>query len=202
MVYHVALSLETTSLYADEGIIICYALIGQDGVMLANAAATAEEEKNLLKQMIRDLWNLNGLHPSLRIITYNGYNFDYPMIITRLLALGMHDEVARFKKNFDMRSKHLDLYSVIRNNILIKSRKLEDICKYFGIGYDILCNIDFNVKSPLKQLRLQSIHDAKETLELWEKGEVEILKKRCAAHAEVLHKIRRKLVDLSILESG
>lgn len=141
----------------------------------------AEAEKNLLKQMIRDLWNLNGLHPALRIITYNGYNFDYPMIITRLLALEMYDEVARFKKNFDMRSKHLDLYSVIRNNILIKSRKLEDICKYFGIGYE---------------------RDAKETLELCEKGEAEILKKRCAAHAEVLHKIRRKLIDLNILESG
>ena len=89
MTYHIVLDIETTSLYADDGVINCYAVVGQDTVVYANVIKDVDEEKVLLRQMLRDLIGLNARHPTSKIITYNGYSFDYPMIITRLLALDM-----------------------------------------------------------------------------------------------------------------
>jgi DNA polymerase elongation subunit (family B) len=180
MVYHLALDLETTSLYADEGIIICYALVGQDNTLSANIIENSEQEKMLLATLIKELWVTNLRHPTLRLLTYNGSNFDFPMLITRLLNLKMLDELAKFKKNFNSKLKHLDLYLVTKSNILLKSRKLRDLCKYFGISY--------------------SFPEETNPIELWQKKDFQTLKNYCINHAKVLHEIRKKFIEHRILE--
>ncbi|MBU3901829.1 MAG: ribonuclease H-like domain-containing protein [Candidatus Thermoplasmatota archaeon] len=178
MTYHIALDIETTSLYADDGMITCYAVIGEDNIVLANVIKDVDEEKKLLRQMLRDLVSLNVRHPTSKIITYNGHSFDYPMIITRLLNLNLLPELAVFKKNFDKKGKHIDLYWVVRNNFLLKSRKLTDVCRYIGIEYE----------------------KGKDSIELWENRETGTLKRQCINDARVLHMLRKKFVELNIME--
>ncbi len=178
MTYHIALDIETTSLHADDGIINCYAVVGEDNIVKANVIKKPDEEKDLLKHLIKDLLSLNLRHPTSKIITYNGHSFDYPMIITRLLNLGMASGIAVFKKNFDRKGKHVDLYYVVRNNLLLKSRKLIDVCRYLGIDYE-----------------------KKDPVLLWKNGETEELKQQCINDANVLHILRRKLVELKIMEN-
>ncbi|MDI6916708.1 MAG: ribonuclease H-like domain-containing protein [Thermoplasmatales archaeon] len=178
MTYHIALDIETTSLYADDGIITCYAVVGQDATVYANTTEKPDEEKKLLKQLLRDLIGLNARHPTSKIITYNGYSFDYPMIITRLLALDMLPELAVFKKNFDKKGRHVDLYYAVRNNLLLKSRKLTDVCRYLGIDYE----------------------KNKDPVLLWKNGESDELKRQCINDANVLHVLRKKLVELNVME--
>jgi len=180
MTYHIALDIETTSLYADDGIITCYATVGQDNIIYGNVIKDADEEKFLLKQMLRDLIGLNARHPTSKIITYNGYSFDYPMIITRLLVLDILPELAVFKKNFDKKGRHVDLYYAVRNNLLLKSRKLIDVCRYLGIDYE----------------------KNKDPILLWKNGETEELKRQCINDANVLHILRKKLVELNMMEKG
>lgn len=179
MTYHIALDIETTSLYADDGIINCYAAVGEDNIVYANVIKDADEEKVLLRRMLKDLLSLNIRHPTSKIITYNGRIFDYPMIITRLFALDMLQELAVFKKNFDKKGKHIDLYWVVRNHLLLKSRKLIDVCRYLGIDYE-------------KEW---------DAVQLWKNGENERLKRQCINDANVLHILRKKLVELKIMEN-
>jgi uncharacterized protein YprB with RNaseH-like and TPR domain len=177
MTYHIALDIETTSLYADEGIINCYAVVGEDNIIRANVIKDVHEEEVLLRQMLKDLRSLNARHPTSKIITYNGYSFDYPMIITRLLNFDLLPELAVFKKNFDKKGKHVDLYYVVRNNLLLKSRKLTDVCRYLDIDYE-----------------------KNDTIQLWKNRETEELKRQCINDANVLHMLRKKLVELNIME--
>jgi uncharacterized protein YprB with RNaseH-like and TPR domain len=179
MAYHLALDLETTSLYANEGIITCYAVVGQDDTIFANVIENEYQERALLIQLMKELWSANLRNPSLKIITYNGSAFDFPMLITRFIQLNLLDDVGRFKKNFDLPTKHLDLYFTARNNILIKSRSLKDVCQYLGIEY--------------------KGSDA-QPLQLWQERKLENLKSCCIEHAKVLHEIRKKFIELHILE--
>ncbi|MEW6069201.1 MAG: ribonuclease H-like domain-containing protein, partial [Candidatus Thermoplasmatota archaeon] len=178
MVYHLALDLETTALYGNEGIITCYAIVGQDNTVFANVLENEADEKELLAQFMKELWNVNLKYPSLKIITYNGTAFDFPMLITRFIELDLLHELARFKKNFTP-SKHLDLYLVAKNNILIKSRALKELCEYLGIEYRV---------------------GSETPLELWQQHKLEPLKNYCVDHATLLHKIRKKFIELNILE--
>lgn len=178
MTYHLALDLETTALYGNEGIITCYALVGQDDSTSASVIENADEERNLLIQLMKELWSANLRHPTLKIITYNGSAFDFPMLVTRFIELNLLQELARFKKNFTLPLKHLDLYAVAKNNILIKSRALKELCQYLAIEYKA----------------------GENALVLWQQRKFDALKNHCIEHARVLHEIRKKFINLNILE--
>ncbi|MDI6639453.1 MAG: ribonuclease H-like domain-containing protein [Methanocellales archaeon] len=182
MTYHIGLDIETTSLHADDGIIVCYAIVGQEGITYSNIIKAPEEEAGLLRRLIADLCDLRVRHLDSKILSYYGYSFDYPMIITRLYDWKMYDEIRRFRQNFVGRDKHIDLYYVVRSNLLLKSRKLEDVCAYLGIPYQKPCE------------------SGKWVIEQWMAGNYDAVQDYCIQDAKILHVLHEKLIETNLME--
>lgn len=148
---------------------MCYAIVGQEGVTYSNIIKTPEEEAGLLRQLIADLCELRVRHLD-------------PMIITRLYDWKMYDEIRRFRQNFVGRDKHIDLYYVARSSLLLKSRKLEDVCAYLGIPYQKPCK------------------NGKWVIEQWMAGNYDAVQDYCIQDAKILHVLHEKLIETNLME--
>jgi len=179
MSYHIALDLESNALWGDEGQIICYAFVGQDGLTKSGAAPSEDEEKDLLRHLLSDLWELKTRYHAPRILTYNGYHYHYPMIITRMLRWGMREEIRRFVSNFTGKA-HLDLYSVVSRSLSLKTRDLHSVCAHF-------------------HLPLTSEPAGEWIDQQWAAGNYEGLRAHCCQEAAVLHPLYRRLADLGLI---
>ena len=121
------LDIENFSFYmkADMGIVLSYCIKELDGPIIANALTMKElqgkvEDRRLLKDLIKDMEKFT------RLIGFYSTRFDFPFVRTRCLMHGYDFPI--YKSIY-----HTDIYYLVRNKFCLKSNRLQNACKQFGI---------------------------------------------------------------------
>lgn len=118
------LDIETTSLDADTGYVICIGLLDVNKDRARTFfAKRPDDEKKIMTAFFKVLDKYHVL------FTWNGSSFDLPYLTTRAL-LNSVDFSSLFKV------KHIDLAEITRKSLRLSSTSMWNVCRYFGIEYD------------------------------------------------------------------
>ncbi|MCX8168730.1 MAG: ribonuclease H-like domain-containing protein [Candidatus Methanomethylicia archaeon] len=116
------LDIETTSLTADSGFIVGIGIMWEDGSWIHEflSGNVIEGEKELINKVINLLSNVNV------IITWNGENFDIPMLISRALVHEINPAEI-------VKKEHIDLYKYAKRLLKLSDYSLDSVAKYVNI---------------------------------------------------------------------
>jgi uncharacterized protein YprB with RNaseH-like and TPR domain len=120
------LDIETTSLKANVGIMLSWAIKGRDTSGTTSALITKEEifdgkyDSRIVEMLCEEMNNYDTL------MTYYGTRFDVPFIRTRALDHGI-----RFP--FYREVSHKDLYYQVRSKLRLNSNSLKTATEFLGI---------------------------------------------------------------------
>ena len=123
---HGYLDIETTSLKANIGIMLSWAIKTRDTSETTSALITKEEifdgdyDKRIVEMLCEELNNYDTL------LTYYGTRFDIPFIRTRAI-----DNNIRFP--FYREVSHKDLYYQVRSKLRLNSNSLKTATEFLGI---------------------------------------------------------------------
>ncbi|MEM3905538.1 MAG: ribonuclease H-like domain-containing protein [Nitrososphaerota archaeon] len=117
-----ALDIETTSLTADTGQVICIGLAeyfkGKEKIIFVK---TPEEEESSLREFIKIFQEVNIY------FTWGGLGFDIPFLISRCVRL-------RIDPTPILEARHIDLMEVSKNHMRLSSNSLQSVSRYLGIN--------------------------------------------------------------------
>lgn len=116
------LDIETTNLEETFGFVLCYCIKvhNEDKIyerlITRRELKTADLDKNMLKQLLKDLTNFD------KIMTYYGSRFDFPYLRSRCVHLGL--EFPEYGELF-----HKDMYYVVRGKFKFHSNRQDVACR-------------------------------------------------------------------------
>jgi len=121
-VAHSFLDIETTSLCADTGMLVC-SVIRRQGKDLLFFVDSPRNERRVLDRLCA------GISKCDTLVTFNGRSFDLPFIISRRLVLGAKDPGLA-------PVRHLDLFDHCRQMLRFDKLSLDHIARVLGIEVD------------------------------------------------------------------
>lgn len=119
------IDLETTSLDAHSGILVAMGILFPNEKSKVIFIESPDEEKRKIEEFFEILRKSKD---RALIIWYSP--FDIPFLITRAIKHGID---ASFIYEFDI----IDLCKLVRENLKLKSNKLDEVSKFFGIKKDL-----------------------------------------------------------------
>lgn len=121
------IDIETTTLNANFGSLLSWAIKEKDGevawdVVSSKEAVKFEGEKRILKSLLREMRKYTIL-----VGYYSGnYHFDMPFIRTKAIHYGY--DFPGYGEQY-----HFDLYTTVKSKMKLTNNKLATVCEYFGI---------------------------------------------------------------------
>lgn len=117
----VALDIETTSLHADVGHLVC-AVIGDYWTerLRAYVVRRQAEEKSVLSRVVTDLGKAHLL------FTWRGREFDVPWLASRAVKLGV-DPGPLYNP------RHIDLADLVERQMKLSNSSLTNVARFFGL---------------------------------------------------------------------
>ncbi len=112
--------IETTSLKADEGILVVAGFILQNGETKIFFSENPDEEKEVIKKTL-EIFEENKNEEI--VIWYS--DFDIPFLVSRAIKHGLDASLV-----YDL--KIVDICRLIRENLKFRSNKLDEVAKFFG----------------------------------------------------------------------
>jgi uncharacterized protein YprB with RNaseH-like and TPR domain len=116
------LDIETTSLFADTGMLVC-AVLRRDGKDKTFFVESPKRERKVLSRLLAELRKCDGL------ITFNGRSFDLPFLLSRALVIGIENI------SLDL-GKHTDLYEDCKRALRFDRHSLDHIARLLGVDVD------------------------------------------------------------------
>ncbi|MBU7004563.1 MAG: ribonuclease H-like domain-containing protein [Theionarchaea archaeon] len=113
------LDIETTSLYADTGMLVC-AVLRRDGKDKVFFVESPRRESKVLRRILEEL------RKSDCIITFNGRSFDLPFLFSRALVIGIENP------KLDL-PRHVDLYDECKRVLRFDRHGLDHIARLLGV---------------------------------------------------------------------
>ncbi|MEM5854065.1 MAG: ribonuclease H-like domain-containing protein [Candidatus Aenigmatarchaeota archaeon] len=113
--------IETTSLKADEGILVASGFILQNGETKIFFSENPDDEKNVIKKTL-EIFNQSKNEEI--VIWYS--DFDIPFLVSRAIKHGLDASLV-----YEL--KIIDICKLIRENLKFRSNKLDEVAKFFGI---------------------------------------------------------------------
>jgi uncharacterized protein YprB with RNaseH-like and TPR domain len=113
------LDIETTSLYADMGMLVC-AVLRRDGADVKFFVESPRAERKVLTRLLGELRKCEG------VVTFNGRSFDLPFILSRALVVGIEDPALDLPV-------HVDLYEECKRLLRFDRHGLDHIARLLGI---------------------------------------------------------------------
>lgn len=117
--------IETTSLKADEGILVAAGFILPSGETKVLFAENPKEEKELIEKTFK-IFEENKNDEV--IIWYSG--FDIPFLVSRAIKY-------RINASLIYELKIVDICKLIKENLKFRSNKLDEVSKFFGVEKDL-----------------------------------------------------------------
>ncbi|MEN3048387.1 MAG: ribonuclease H-like domain-containing protein [Candidatus Caldarchaeales archaeon] len=116
-----ALDIETTSLHADVGHLVC-AVIGDywTGRLRAYAVRRPAEERTVLNRVVNDLGKAHLL------FTWRGREFDVPWLVSRSIKLGV-DPGPLYNP------RHIDLADIVEKQLRLSNDSLWNVARFLGL---------------------------------------------------------------------
>lgn len=115
------LDIETTSLHADTGQIVCIGLADYfDGSEKVIFVKSPEDEKNSLKMFVEFFRRVNIY------FTWGGMSFDVPFLVSRCVRL-------RIDPSPLLEARHIDLMEIARSYLRLSSNSLQSISRYLDV---------------------------------------------------------------------
>ncbi len=115
------LDIETTSLHADTGQVVCIGLAdyfeGRDKVIFVKSP---EDEKRSLKMFVEFFRRVNIY------FTWGGMSFDVPFLVSRCVRL-------RIDPSSMLEARHIDLMEIARSYLRLSSNSLQSISRYLDV---------------------------------------------------------------------
>ena len=109
-----------------------------------------EERQHLLK-----FWDIYRSYRDVRLVTFNGFRFDLPVLMRRSMYLDVPYPLLNLDR---YRSEHLDLWQKLSYNGAISAHSLKFYAKRMGFG--TLDKVDGSqIAQLVKEERWQEIHD-------------------------------------------
>jgi uncharacterized protein YprB with RNaseH-like and TPR domain len=113
------LDIESTSLHADMGMLVC-AVMRKDGKDRVFFVASPKRERRTLEGLLKEIGRCD------RLVTFNGRSFDLPFLMSRALVLGITD--------FDpIACVHVDLYEECKRLLRFDRLSLDHIARTLGL---------------------------------------------------------------------
>lgn len=113
------LDIETTSLYADTGMLVC-AVLRSEGKDTLFFVESPKKEKDVLERLLKQTRKCDTL------ITFNGRSFDLPFLVSRGIVLGIQDVTLN-------PPCHIDLFEHCRKNLRFDKLSLDHIARVLGV---------------------------------------------------------------------
>lgn len=117
------LDIETTSLAADAGQVVCIGMAeyfkGKERIIFVKKP---EEEKSSLREFIEFFQQVNIY------FTWGGLGFDVPFLISRCVRL-------RIDPSPMLEARHIDLMEVSKNHLRLSSNSLQSVSRYLGMPF-------------------------------------------------------------------
>lgn len=116
------LDIESTSLSADSGFIVGVGIMFEDGSWIHEflKGSIIEGERELIEKVMDRLNDVD------RIVTWNGLNFDIPMLISRALIHNINPTPL-------IEKEHIDLYKYAKKILKLSEYSLDAVAKYMNI---------------------------------------------------------------------
>ncbi len=117
----IALDIETTSLHADTGHLVC-AVVGDfwTSRLRSYVVRRPEQEKEALDQLLKRVGRSHVL------LTWRGSSFDVPWIVTRCLRLSV-DPAPLYAP------RHIDLATVVEKELRLSNTSLWNVVRFLGL---------------------------------------------------------------------
>jgi uncharacterized protein YprB with RNaseH-like and TPR domain len=113
------LDIETTSLYADTGMLVC-GVLRRDGKDKVLFVESPRREPKVLSRLLGELRKCDHL------VTFNGRSFDLPFILSRALVIGIENPTLDLPR-------HVDLYDECKRVLRFDRHGLDHIARLLGI---------------------------------------------------------------------
>jgi uncharacterized protein YprB with RNaseH-like and TPR domain len=113
------LDIETTSLYADMGMLVC-AVLRRDGTDEKFFVESPRAERKVLTGLLGELRKCEG------VVTFNGRSFDLPFMLSRALVVGIEDPTIDLQV-------HIDLYEECKRVLRFDRHSLDHIARLLGV---------------------------------------------------------------------
>ncbi len=120
------LDIESTSLFADTGMLVCAVLRREDTDMVF-FVDSPRREKPVLKRLSEEISRREAL------ITFNGRSFDLPFLASRMLVLGLDDAVLEVEC-------HVDVFEGCKHVLRFDKLSLNHIARVLGV--EVLAGLD------------------------------------------------------------
>jgi uncharacterized protein YprB with RNaseH-like and TPR domain len=167
------LDIETSSLYATEGMVYTYCIKSNDGKLIKRSVTLkdlykGDFDKNLMKQFIEDAKGFD------RFVLHYGENgrFDIPFLRTRAVYWNL--DFPRYKTMYVS-----DTYPICKNQFRFKRNSLKMACQFLGIkakghvlspkywGFSMITGNPKIMQASLDWTMLHNIEDVLSTEALW-----------------------------------
>jgi uncharacterized protein YprB with RNaseH-like and TPR domain len=113
------LDIETTSLYADTGMLVC-AVLRKDGKDRKFFVESPRRERKILIRLLDELRKCEAL------VTFNGRSFDIPFLLSRALVVGVENPTLSLPR-------HIDLYDECKRVLRFDRHGLDHIARLLGV---------------------------------------------------------------------
>ncbi len=118
------LDIETNSLHADSGQVVCIGLADfYNGRMKIYFVKNPSAEKLVLREFMEFFRGVNIY------FTWGGLGFDVPFMVSRCVRLRV-DSSPLFE------ARHIDMMEVSRNHLRLSSNSLQSVCRFLGIRHE------------------------------------------------------------------
>jgi len=166
------LDIETLSFdyKADMGILLTYCIKDLDGSLIENCITPSEcqlkedQDKRIMKDLVKDL--KNGY---TRLIGHFSTFFDLPFLRSRAVYYNLDFPI--YKEIY-----HTDTFFILKSKFALKSKSLENACKFFNIPckeHKFQFNIWYNAaKGNIENLNHVLLHNAEDVMStelLWKR---------------------------------
>jgi uncharacterized protein YprB with RNaseH-like and TPR domain len=117
----IALDIETTSLHADTGHLVC-AVVGDfwTSKLKSYVVKRPEHEKDALEQLLKRVGRSHVL------LTWRGSSFDVPWLVTRCLKLSVDPSPV-------YAPRHIDLATVVERELRLSNTSLWNVVRFLGL---------------------------------------------------------------------